>query len=289
MKKAEWERLKELDLKGLRLLGAALELQAANMLAHAQDAFERAKNKPQTGGVFAPRKGLQRAEESVQNETARQSRLQACARELETSQDDYKQAKTVMAKDFRFRWDHLRDHPILVACLKDRLPRFSKYWDIKQPIAEMWGRDPAVVALTEVFFEEYAWLNGHGPEFRPQLTKQEDFLFYVSVWELCEPERGRGQPSGRRWPDGAEHAAAMAYAVYADAEKNGTPIAIVEAIRQSMKEFEVVSTEEFWTHPDRESTTVTASGTPGDRMSGAIKTVRRLFKEIELSARKRGG
>ena len=283
MKQEEWERRIELNLHGVRLLGAALVLQADQERAY----FERRLNDARREGDeifgFDPPFELESYERDFDARNQRYARFVTLCQDLLTPIDDYKRAAGLRVMDFRFRWEHFRDHLILVGFSTDEVPDFALPWEREKPICEYWSGDYVTCALAQIFEAEYERLLGPDPETLPELCAREDFLFYLTVWKHCEPERGRGRPAERPWRDGLYYAASHAFSIRKKAEERGTPISIAEAIRRALEDFVIVTPAEFENHPDKESTVVTASGTPGDRTVGAIKAVRKKLAEIDKS------
>lgn len=279
VKKEEWNRRIPLDVKGVRLLGAALYLRVCRRKSGASRAAEKRKNEAKPTNPFKEIDWLRRDTEHYERELNRWEKqhrdLAIRLKALNTSKNDYEKAKSLRANDFQYRWDTLRDHRLLVGFITNDQPLFAVNWDRETPICERWG-DSLVEALTSIFYAEFERLMGPDPNDLPYLQDHEDFLFYLTVWKLCEPESGRGQPKGRRWPDGTANAVSHAYSLRDDAKRDGKPITTEEAIRRSLESFKVVSPDEFDNCPDKGSVVVSAAG-----IEGAIKSVRKGLFEAD--------
>ncbi|MDW4500577.1 hypothetical protein R5H30_21520 [Sulfitobacter sp. D35] len=279
MKKKEWERRIKLDLEGIQLLGAALTLQAKERMENSQKDLEHRilalPHKDDLDFYYDISYYRRQLDYTSKNLLHVSMRTDA----LDTPKKAFRKARKLLVKDFQFRWHHLRDHMILVGYITDDVPGFAANWDRSTPICKQWGDDPIISALQEVFFSEYSRLTGQDPDECYELRTDQDFLFYLTVWKLCEPEKGRGHPPGRRWQDGVENAATYAYTIRSEAKKDGFPIPTDEAIRRALTKYKLVSPREFENFPDKEETIVTAAGAKHDRLQGAMKAVRKKLAE----------
>ncbi|WP_120500363.1 hypothetical protein [Roseovarius sp. EL26] len=283
MKIKEWNRRTPLDFKGVRLLGAALYLRSHKLHDWTQKQLLEQQEAEKDLANFNELE-FPHGVDHWQNECGRGRRtldeLEWRLQVLGASQTDYEKGKSMRAMDFQFRWDLLINHKFLMAYLSDDQPDWAIGWDRETPISERWGDDPAE-ALQSIFFKEFERVTGPEPEFLPYLREPEEFEFHLAAWKLCEPERGIGQPKGRRWPDGLNNAASYTYSIRRKTMEKGSPITIEKAIERALEEYTIIGSEEFECFPNKTSAIVSDAASEGGRLEGAKKAIRKLLSKWE--------
>lgn len=285
MKKSEWNRRLPLDREGVRILGAALHLRARARERQLAERIERRRasdiGSHHLNGLRWPQ-SIDRDIDALAKWTRHREVLQEQIEILGITEKEYLRAKTIRAKDFRFRWDNLMEHRTLLGYISDDVPDWALSWDRATPISERW-HDTLTEALEALFGSEFDRLEGPEPDDVPYLREPEEFLFHLSVWKLCELERGRGQPQGRRWQDGLDNAASYAWSLRHEAAAQGKPISNEEAIRRALEKFTIIGSQGFAEFRDKASAIVSDAASPGGRTEGAIKAVRKRLREIDKS------
>lgn len=280
MKEAEWKRRTPLDLEGVQLLGAALLLNARMHREREEKIEQKRKEAEQSPEEFNKSQWPYDLEHHTNSRRQRERteweirwRLEA----LDTPEDIYDSAKDLKAKDFRFRWDHLIAQKFLMAYISDEQPDWCVRWDRETPISKHWDEEVSGL-LTPIFEAEFERLTGQDPDFLPEMRDRTEFEFHLAAWKLCEPEPGRGQPSGRRWPDGLSNAASYARMIRRDAQESGVPITNEAAIEQALEKFKIIGSREFNDFPEKSEAIVSDAGHgEAGRREGAKKAIRKLL------------
>lgn len=284
---SQWAKMVLVDsLDGVKLLAAALYLRAKMRADHAISLAEKAE-RAANGDIdpfFSP--DLSASPEELRREAdERVRKLKAAWRALRNlgGEDWLDQAASVSVRSFRWRWFHFRDFPLLVAYVKPNLPEWSAP-DKEQPIAQRWG-DSLTAYLErlvgDVVEGSYCDLHRFDVDY-PRGRDESEWGRFYATFDLHQEPRGKGHPNGRRWRDGLNNAWSYAWSIRYKAEQAGTPMTTAEAVRESVREFQVVTEREFGSHPDPESCiVVNAGGCQQERIEAAEKAVRKYLDEYD--------
>lgn len=277
MKQSEWKRRIVLDHRGVALLGAALTLNSKRKLDEKRSTDRHVIISEAEWLGIDPKFELDALEEKINAYTEQYEALFAKCRMLETSDADFQQAATLRVMDFRFRWEHLKAHPLLVGYLTDDVPDFAKVWPRDVPICKQVSEQKVIYELSQIYCSEFDRLTGSDPDVVPILREPEDFLFYLTVWKLCELEAQRGQPKGRRWKDGLSNATSYAWSLQHSAKESGELISREEAFRRALEKFKVVGVAEFEAAPKKGALIVSEAAGERGRVEGVKKSMRALW------------
>lgn len=203
--------------------------------------------------------------------------------DLEVSDEDFSRSETLRAKDFRFRWDILMEHKALMSFITDDQPKWARSHDRDTPISKRW-EDALTHALTSVFYSEYKRLSGPYPEEVPDLRTAEEFFFHLAAWKLCEPEKGKGAPRGRRKPDGLSNAASHAWSIRDVARRNGVKITMEEAMREALRNYSVIGSDEYEDFQEKEHCIVSDAAGPDGPIGAVKKLMRKMMNAMDRQA-----
>jgi len=169
---------------------------------------------------------------------------------LGASESAIEAARNARFGDFQYFAEDLHPRPNLTWHVVPIVAQFSPPIDQECPIALNQGVD--LEECRSLFERWYAWCTAPTEQLRNQAwplsyhwpTRPEHYHFVNYVAPACEGPRPAQRPAGSGYSDAAHDAATHAWCLLRDAHLNGETLSTPEAIRQSLRNFRVITPNE---------------------------------------------
>jgi hypothetical protein len=277
--KAWGDRLPLDDIRGLRLLGAAIF--HATCLQHERAvlaASELLTVQCEMIDCADPRQAIARILSRVDRAEFEMRLWRSLLARLDITDDELAAGEAATLQDFIFDpadlWRHKQLALFVVEGQADSWPDFDRDTPIcRNP--DLWPRDD----LRELFDQYFRW-HLAPPHAKPILNLDFGHQIEHVHWRnylapFCEEPRGRGHPEGPRWHDGRRAAASYAWSLLHEASEVGQGLSISEAVRRSIACFKILNPSD--PQPDRRAAEGFIRATSRDQ---AEKSVRKILEEI---------